>query len=212
VLIAALAACAARPERPDHDDFIYPQEPPAPANGAIYQSGRDTALFENATARRVGDTVTILLAEHTNAQKSSQTTTSKATAATLAAPTVLGNPVTIRGTPVLSGALNNSSTFGGKGDSKQSNSLDGAITAVVVGRLPNGNLLVRGRKWLGINQGKEFVNVEGVIRPIDIQPDNSISSLKVANAVISYGAKGALADANAPGLLARFFNSPWMPF
>ena len=212
VLIAALAACASRPPRADHDDFIYPQEPPAAPNGAIYQTGRDTALFENATARRVGDTVTIVLAEHTNAQKSSETTTSKATAASLAAPTVLGNQVTIHGTPILSGSLNNSSTFGGKGESKQSNTLDGAITATVVKRLPNGNLLVRGRKWLGINQGKEFVTVEGVIRPIDVQPDNSISSLKVANAVISYGGKGTLADANAPGLLARFFNSPWLPF
>jgi len=65
---------------------------------------------------------------------------------------------------------------------------------------------VRGRKWLGINQGKEFVSVEGVIRPIDIQPDNSISSLKVANAVISYGAKGAWRMPTRPiaGALLQF--------
>ena len=60
--------------------------------------------------------------------------------------------------------------------------------------------------------GQEFIRIEGVIRPIDIDPDNTVASFKVANAKISYGGKGALADANKPGLLARFFNSPWMPF
>ena len=47
---------------------------------------------------------------------------------------------------------------------------------------------------------------------IDIDPDNSISSLKVADAMIAYGGKGALANANAPGLLSRFFNLPFLPF
>ena len=77
--------------------------------------------------------------------------------------------------------------------------------------LPNGNLLVRGQKWIGINQGKEFIRIQGVIRPIDILPDNSIPSYKVADANISYGGQGALADANRPGLLSRFFNSRWNP-
>jgi hypothetical protein len=52
----------------------------------------------------------------------------------------------------------------------------------VAKRLPNGNLLVRGEKWIGINQGREFVRVSGIIRPIDIEPDNSVPSSKVANA------------------------------
>jgi flagellar L-ring protein precursor FlgH len=76
----------------------------------------------------------------------------------------------------------------------------------------NGLLQVRGQKWIAINQGKEYVRIQGYIRPIDIQPDNSIVSTKVANASISYGGKGPVASASAPGLLARFFNSKWMPF
>ena len=76
----------------------------------------------------------------------------------------------------------------------------------------NGLLLIRGQKWIAINQGKEYVRIQGIIRPIDIQPDNTILSTKVADASISYGAKGALADANAQSWLSRFFNSPWMPF
>jgi flagellar L-ring protein FlgH len=50
------------------------------------------------------------------------------------------------------------------------------------------------------------VRIQGIVRPIDINPDNSISSLKVADAMISYGGTGALAEANRPGLLSRFFN------
>jgi flagellar L-ring protein precursor FlgH len=78
--------------------------------------------------------------------------------------------------------------------------------------LPNGNLLIRGEKQIWINQGSEYVRVEGVIRPIDLASDNSIDSHKVAAARISYGGKGALADVNAQGWLSRFFNSPWTPF
>jgi flagellar L-ring protein precursor FlgH len=56
------------------------------------------------------------------------------------------------------------------------------------------------------------VRIQGIVRPIDIDPDNSISSLKVADAQIAYGGKGAVNDAASPGLLARFFNVPWLPF
>lgn len=208
----ALAACASQEPLADFDP-PWPEDPTPPSgNGAIYQSGHEVALFENSTARRIGDIVTIRLVENTNASKSSSTTTSKATAATLPGPTVAGRPVTVNGTEILSGGIANDTKFDGAGDSKQSNSLVGNISVAVFKRLANGNLAVRGQKWIGINQGKEFIRVEGVIRPIDIEPDNTIASFKVANARISYGGKGALADANKPGLLARFFNSPWMPF
>jgi flagellar L-ring protein precursor FlgH len=205
-----LAACATR--APIDEEQEWPDLPPAPPqNGAIYQTGYDVALFENATARRVGDIVTIHLVEATNASKSSSTTTAKASSLSLPAPTLLGNPMTRNGTP-LDTTLNNKNTFDGAGASKQSNQLTGDITVAIVKRLPNGNLVVRGQKWIGINQGREYIRIQGVVRAIDIQPDNSIESTKVGNASISYGGKGALADANAQSWLTRFFNSPWMPF
>jgi len=153
-----------------------------------------------------------VLNEQTAAQKSATTTTTKNTSTTLPGMTVLGKPVTIKGNPVLSANINDAAKFDGEGDSKQSNSLTGYITATVVRVLPNGNLFVKGEKWIGINQGEEYVRLTGVVRPIDLAPDNSIPSLKVASAKISYGGKGALADANAQGWLSRFFNSPWTPF
>ena len=160
----------------------------------------------------MGDLLTIRLAERTRAVKSATTSTSKSTSARVAAPIVAGRPVTVDGVPILETELGSEHAFDGQGDSAQSNQLDGSITVTVVGRLPNGNLLVRGQKWLMLNQGKEFVRIEGVVRAIDVEPDNSLPSWKVADARIAYGGRGALADANSMGWLARFFQSPVMPF
>jgi flagellar L-ring protein FlgH len=213
VMAFALVGCVTAPKEPDYS-ATWPDPPPAAesANGAIYQAGHDIALFENSVARRVGDTLTVRLNERTNASKSSSTSTSKSTSVDMAAPTIAGRPVTVHGTEVLSASVDNNSKFDGEGDSSQSNRLEGDITVTVAQRLPNGNLLIRGQKWITINQGKEYVRIQGIVRPIDIDPDNSISSLKVADAQIAYGGKGALNDAATPGLLARFFNVPWLPF
>jgi flagellar L-ring protein precursor FlgH len=206
-----LAGCAAMPREEDFS-ASWPEELPrdTPANGSIFQSGYDVPLFENAVAHRVGDTVTILLSENTAAQKSSSTSTSKDTVVDIAAPVLGGSPLSIGGKE-LSASMENSRSFEGSGDSSLSNRLQGNITVTVAKRLSNGNLVVRGQKWIQINQGREFVRIQGVIRPVDILPDNSIYSYKVADASIAYGARGALNDANRPGLLSRFFNSIWNP-
>jgi len=200
-------------QKDDDDGLGWTQEPVAPANnGAIYQVGRDVDLFENPIARHIGDVVTIVLSEATNAQKSATTKTQKSTSNTLPGVSLFGSPVTIHGAQVLSGNVNDASKFDGEGNSAQSNSLTGYITATVAKVLPNGNLYIKGEKKIWINQGQENVVLSGVIRPIDLAPDNSIPSSRVANARISYGGKGAINDANAAGWLSRFFNSPWTPF
>ena len=197
----------------DDDGTRWTQEAVAPAsNGAIYQVGRDVALFENPIARHVGDVVTIVLSETTNAQKSATTTTQKSTSDTLPGMSLFGSPVTIHGAQVLSGNINDASKFSGEGTSAQSNSLTGNITATIAKVLPNGNLYIKGEKKIWINQGQESVLLSGVIRPIDVAPDNTVPSSRVASARISYGGKGAINDANTSGWLSRFFNSPWTPF
>jgi len=209
----ALTACVT-PPHVDNFDATWPEEAPSSvaSNGAIFQAGHDVALFENSVARHVGDLITIHLVEQTSASKSSSTSTQKTTKAALPGPTLLGKPVTLHGTEVLGAAMDHDSSFDGKGDSAQSNKLAGDITVTVAKRLANGNLLVRGQKWIAINQGKEYVRLQGIIRPIDIDPDNSIASNKVADATISYGGQGTLAEANTKSWLARFFDHPLMPF
>jgi flagellar L-ring protein precursor FlgH len=211
-VVCLLASCRSGPRVEDFTATMPEDVPVAEAsNGAIFQSGRDIPLFENAVARRVGDTVTINLQESTAAQKSATTTTSKNTKVDLPTPTLAGAGIQLHGNDILNFELDNKRSFDGSGDSQLSNKLQGFITVTVARRLTNGNLVVRGQKWIGINQGKEYIRIQGVIRPIDILPDNSIPSYKVADASIAYGGQGALADANRPGMLSRFFNSKWNP-
>jgi flagellar L-ring protein precursor FlgH len=169
-------------------------------------------LFEDRKAARVGDILTVRLREQTNATKNSQTSTSKATEASLGNPTVFGRPITKGGTPLFDGTLSGDSSFDGAGSSSQSNSLLGDITVTVVQRLPNGNLRIRGEKWVTLNQGREFIRLSGIIRPDDIEPDNSLQSYRIADAQISYSSKGVLAAANRMGLISRFFNSVFHPY
>jgi flagellar L-ring protein precursor FlgH len=211
--LLGLGACQTPHPPKDDDGMSWAAEPaPKPTNGSIYQSGREVALFENPIAHHVGDIVTIVLNESTQAQKSSSTNTNKATSVALPGMTLLGKALTVHGVPITSNSIADTTKFAGEGDSAQSNSLQGYVTVTVQKVLPNGNLYVKGQKWIGINQGQEYVIMSGVIRPIDLASDNSIPSSQVANAKISYGGKGALADANAQGWLSRFFNSPWSPF
>ena len=70
---------------------------------------------------------------------------------------------------------------------------------------------VQSVKNMRLNQGDELVQIQGIVRPADINPDNTISSGKVADARIAYGGRGAIAQSNSMGWLGRFFNSPIFP-
>lgn len=212
--LAALAGCASQQtdEATMDGPMPIPQVFSTPASGAIFAQDTEIRLFEDRKAGRVGDILTIRLVEQTRASKDSSTSTSKENSASLTNPTVFGRPVTAGGVPILEGSLEGDRSFDGAGSSSQSNSLTGDITVTVTQRLPNGNLVVEGEKWLTINQGKEFIRVRGIVRPQDVRTDNSVLSTRIANAQISYTGRGPLDDANRMGLLARFFNSPLYPF
>lgn len=180
-------------------------------NGSIYMSSVPRPLFEDIKARQVGDLLTVILAEQTDASKSASTGITKSNTTDITAPDILGQTPTLRGNPLSTG-LESSSDFSGDADSSQSNKLQGSITVTVAEVLPNGNLRIQGEKWIAINQGDEYVRLRGIVRPVDIGPTNTVLSTQVADAKITYRGKGAAADSNAIGWLARFFISPLWPF
>ena len=210
----SLAGCMTSEPRVEDYAARQPEDTAATrvTNGSIYQTNHDVALFENSVAGRSGDILTIHLVESTSASKKSSTNTKKASNASLGVTSIFGRTPSINGVNPTSAGLGDSTDFSGEGNSAQSNSLSGDVTVTVSKRYSNGNLLVQGQKWLTLNQGQEYVRIQGIVRQADIQPDNTIVSTKVANATISYAGKGALADANAKGWLARFFDSPLTPF
>lgn len=219
-----LGGCATTP--PPHDSY-RPTLPRAyiseeSANGSIYQSARDVRLFEDVKARRVGDIITVVLQESTSASKSATATTDKTQETVIASPTIFGAsptfnlpglfPLDSNRNNTLAANLNSSNAFEGTGDATQSNSLTGNITVTIADVLPNGNLVIRGEKWLTLNKGEEFIQISGIVRPQDISTLNTVLSTQIGDARITYSGKGFLADANEMGWLAKFFNSPIWPF
>ncbi len=214
VIVSTLASCAS-PKRGDAEfapALPMRQVGPVEHTDSIYQIGSAWLLHEDIRPRRVGDMLTVTLQEKTDAKKSADTATQKATDSSLSAPLLLGAPITSNGRDVISTELSSAYDFQGGSDSGQSNSLTGSVTVVVVAVQANGNFVVQGEKWININQGEEYIRLRGIVRPSDIGPDNTISSERVANAEIQYSGDGTLNDANEQGWLAKFFNSPWMPF
>ena len=213
--LALLMTACAGPQVRDEGFTPTMPEPVAPAqesNGSIYHSRNNRFLFEDLKARRVGDLITVILDEQTNAAKTATTNTSKDNSVDLPGPTIAGLPVTHNGRPILSATLDSASSFSGSGDSSQSNSLSGNITVTVAEVLNNGNLVVRGEKLLTLNNGSEIIRISGIVRPHDVTPDNTVESTQIANANITYSGKGAVADSNRQGWLSRFFTSPLWPF
>jgi flagellar L-ring protein precursor FlgH len=180
-----------------------------PTNGALYQASTSMSLFDDVKAGRVGDTITVVLNERMQASKSASTDASKDSSLDTGMPILLGDMVTRDGKDILNNSWETEQTFDGEGSSSQSNRLDGSITVTVAEVYPNGNLLVRGEKWLTLNQGEEFVQIVGIVRPADVAPDNSVPSFKIADARITYSGNGTIADANRPGLLSKFFMKLW---
>lgn len=228
ISLAVLSGCSSTPK---HDPEFSPTMPVVDyrsleehevATGGIYKAGQEIILFEDMKARRIGDTITIRLAEKTNASKSASTDASRTQDTTLANPTIYGTtpqfnapgfvPLASNRGNSLETSLSSDQSFTGSGKSSQSNSLTGDITVTVSDVLPNGNLVVRGEKRFNFNQGNEYVKIAGIVRPYDIGPDNTVLSTKLADATIMYNGDGMIADANKMGWLARFFIGVFSPF
>lgn len=216
-VMALLSACAANHKVEEEDPFFAPIMPEIPAEdvvttGSLYKTGWSNGLYSDTKARRVGDIITVLLEENTQASKTAKTETTKETDATLsplvglngAAPTIGGNTLQL--------GIESDGQFKGDAKSDQSNSLSGQISVHVMRSLPNGNLIIRGEKWLTLNTGQEFIRLTGIVRAEDISAENTIESTRVANARISYSGKGSLADVQEAGWLSGFFLSSMWAF
>ena len=179
-----------------------PPPPPAPANGAIFQAANGyAAIYEGARARAVGDPLTIVLVERTVASKSAASKLDSTGGFGITPPSTgnlsLFNPTDVR----TSGNRN----FDGSGSSTQANALAGEVSVTVSQVLPNGTLVVQGQKQVTLNRGDEYVQIRGIVRPIDIDATNRVLSTRVADARIAYTGRGDLARASRQGWLSRFF-------
>lgn len=204
-LAMALAACGGGSARPAGFAAALPPAPQAaPAHhdgGAIYQASHGYApLYYGNRAARVGDIVTIVLIERTQTSKSTSGATKRDGSIGLILPTWTG----------IDGADLNASgggSFNGSGDASQASSIRADLTVTIAEVRPNGTALVRGEKVMALSQGEEWVQLSGIIRLADIDPDNRIPSIRVADARISYSGAGSVQRASREGWLSRFFGA-----
>lgn len=183
--------------------YAQPTPPqPTPGNGSIFQAASGySALYEGNRARRVGDTLTILLVEQTAASKEAKSVLDKSGNFGLTPPTT-GPLDFLKSTDV---SIGGGHKFGGKGSADQSNSLSGAVSVTVAEIYPNQTMLVRGQKQVRLNRGDEFIQIKGIVRFADIDQNNTVPSTRVADATINYTGTGDVARASRQGWLSRFF-------
>ena len=192
----ALVGCAANKPKMADAEFApivqIPEPPPAAVTGSIYNGGRNDNWFGRKRDYKVGDIITVLLNEQTQADRTSSVNASRTSENDVMAGIQDRLPGFATGLPL------NGSTVGsnGTGTAAQGASLTGSIAVTVTNVLANGNLVVRGEKQLDLSEGSETIRVAGIVRTDDVGPDGTVFSRRLANAQIAYAGSGALANAS----------------
>ena len=192
---------------PNDPDFapILPEmeDEPLVPTGSLFKVNYINNIYSDSKAHRVGDIISVILSESTQAQKNAKTELTKENSATLSPVTGFGGDTLNFKNKALQFGYDQSSDFSGDSKANQGNSLSGNISVHVLRVLPNGNLMIRGEKWITLNNGDEYVRLTGLVRPEDISATNLIVSNRIADAEITYVGAGEVADSSRQGWLSR---------
>ena len=215
MFLTGCASVAPTPfERTEYPSQDVPVETNMVRTGSIFDNGNrlyPTRRAYQSGDIKIGNLITVVLDETTQASRSGSVSTSRVSSNDVLGANQVGAMVpgsSFFQDLTLGGA---NITSDGSGSAGQANSLTGSIAAVVVQIFPNGNLLIEGDKKLTLTEGSEYIKLSGVIRAVDVQPDNTILSRRIANAKISYSGTGDLVAASKPGWLSRTLYEVW-PF
>jgi flagellar L-ring protein FlgH len=210
-----LAACSmqsAEVKTPSFDEQI-PNPQMNYASGSLWQASSG-GLAEDMKARRRGDIITVVISEQASASKQASTATSRASSASAGVPNFLGLEKTgIKNWFDLSNLLNASfaSKFDGSGSTSRQETLQATISAKVLEVIPNGNLLIEGRRNVKVNNEDQIIVLTGTVRSRDVSADNTVNSALIADARINYSGKGIISDRQHPGWLMNIVDKLW-PF
>jgi flagellar L-ring protein FlgH len=186
-------------------------------SGSLWSNTYSARLYDNMyRASRIGDTIMIVVDERSQGSNKGNTKSDKKMEHDASIDELGGlmNKLTgifkaLSPTQLIKGSTE--SKFKGDASTNRQGELDAQITATVTQILKNGNMVVKGEKHLKINKEDQILIVEGIIRPYDIMPNNTVSSGALANARISYTGFGVVAERQSPGWLVRALDYIW-PF
>ena len=225
-LIINLSACSTTHRAVDNTSTVIPKNLYAKEDKVQKKEGAlwpgDTPrnfLFGDDKAKRVGDIITVTINESATSTQSATTDTAKSTELDMQTKNVLGLPSNLgvqnflgMGTgldPTVSASVNNSNQ--GSGSVTRNGTLTGTISALITEILPSGNFKIEGRRSVTVNHEEQIMVLRGVIRPQDINFDNTIASISIADASISLTGEGVVADEQRKGWLAKILSKVW-PF
>jgi flagellar L-ring protein FlgH len=160
------------------------------------------SLFADQKANHVGDAVTILVVETSSASNDSKKSASRKSDLSLAASASSGSKSLADATA----GIGTGNAFQGTGSTESNGSVRAKISARVDSLFANGDLWISGKRTISINGEDQLINISGIVRPSDIQADNSVYSYNISDAVIVFSGKGMVNDSQEPGWLTKFFH------
>ncbi|MBC8317923.1 MAG: flagellar basal body L-ring protein FlgH [Desulfobulbaceae bacterium] len=186
-----------------------------PAEGSLYND-RAMNLYQDNRAHQIGDILVVNIVETSSGKKNAKTKTERESTVSgdltylfrFASWMHLQDP-NIPGSQTIGANLTND--FEGKGETSRNSTVTATISARVIDKTMDGNLIIRGFREIKVNNETQHIILSGMVRPQDISPDNSIKSSHIADARIEYGGVGVLAEKQNPGWLARTLDVVW-PF
>ncbi len=211
-----LASCSQHNEDRRGIEFepMYPQDmqlvETTNNSGTIFNASQGNLFSMETKAQMVGDIITVAFSESFQATKSQNAATSRTTEGTMTLPGALDiiKPFGYTAEQLSARlAASSANTFAGSGTSAQSNSLTGQVSVHVVRVFQNGNLEILGQKKLTLNNGDEYIRVQGIVRPQDIDAKNTVSSDRIANANIQYIGAGDIAASSKKGLFSKILDN-----
>ena len=177
-------------------------QPVSYAPNSLWRTG-SRAFFKDQRAARIGDLVTVKVNVTDQANISNETKRSRSNTENFGLPNAGGlekNAAVLAAgvSPDKLLAATSSSSNDGVGSVQRNETVSTNVAAIVTQVLPNGNLVVEGKQEIRINFEVRELVVAGVVRPEDIESDNTIESTKIAQARIAYGGRGQITDVQQP--------------
>jgi flagellar L-ring protein precursor FlgH len=181
--------------------------------GSLWHEGRPASmLFTDARALHINDLVVIKIEEVADARRSANTDIDRNSASSADISAFLGALAKVNGgKDAINIGGSSKASFNSEGKTGRSEYLTATVPAVVRKVLPNGNLFIEGHRVILVNAEEQHFYISGVVRPIDIDQENSVKSSMVADAEIEFVGRGVLTDNQKQGWLSRFLGWVW-PF
>ena len=162
--------------------------------GSIYDASHGPiSMISDKTARRAGDLITVLIAETQNLKNEETSQLQRKTTLDYALTSFNIQDGLFDPLPDIKAASQDD--FTGRANYEKKGNFTARLTAIVMDALPNGNLVIQGRREIRVDRELKTIEFSGIVRAFDISPDNSIQSELVAEARVSYTGEGDLTDA-----------------